>query len=92
MKNINLNHLFGIWATTGHAAETTKTKMGFHVPKGSPLSFQLDPIEGVISVFERRHLHCQTGIESRQMMEGGRWNISIIEFVTDPLRNYRESV
>ncbi|KAH3886696.1 hypothetical protein DPMN_010709 [Dreissena polymorpha] len=47
-----INPLFGFCLTTGGTAGPTHTKMGFIVPMGSPLSYQLAVSEGDFSVTE----------------------------------------
>ncbi|XP_060590177.1 uncharacterized protein LOC132745305 [Ruditapes philippinarum] len=45
-----INPLFGVCMTVGNQAQSTSTRLGFTVPHGSPLSYQLSQTEGNFSV------------------------------------------
>ena len=51
-KLTKINLLFGACLTVGNDSESITTKMGFDVPKGSPLAYQMSIIEGDFSICE----------------------------------------
>ena len=60
-KLSNINPLFGACLTVGHTSDSTTTKMGIEVPKGSPLSYQIAATEGDFLVSE----NVDTSVETK---------------------------